>query len=109
MKFAKYTLLVLGVLVVSCCASNVTAQAEFATTDAFLKSVLIGEDQLSVDARGDLNGDGLQDWVAVIHRRKQDEAPTYQLYVLLRQPNGGYRIAEKSLEEEIARHGMLLG
>lgn len=70
-----------------------------------MKSILNGEDQLSVDARGDLNDDGLQDWAAVIHRRKPDSAPTYQLYVLLRQPNGGYRVAEKSLEEEIAGMG----
>ena len=105
MKTPSKTLLTFGILLVLFCCSNATAQVEFASTDAFLKSILSGEDRVSVDAHGDLNGDGLQDWAAVIHRQKPDSAPTYQLYVLLRQTNAVYRVAEKSLEEEIAGMG----
>ena len=61
-----------------------------------------GEDSLSVEARGDLNGDGLEDWAGVVHRQKPDASPTYQLYVLLRQPQGGYHLVQKSKEEEIS-------
>lgn len=95
----------LAVLVVSIFTGVATAQSEFASADVFVRSIIKGEDQLSDEARGDLNGDGLEDWVGVIHRRKPDSAPTYQLYVLLRQPQGGFRITEKSLEEEIAGMG----
>ena len=84
---------------------TVTAQSDFSSADVFVKSIVKGEDQLSVGARGDLNSDGLEDWVGVIHRQKPDATPTYQLYVLLRQPQGGYRLAEQSLEEEIAGMG----
>ncbi|MBC7909167.1 MAG: hypothetical protein H7Y30_01620 [Pyrinomonadaceae bacterium] len=61
--------------------------------------------RLSLKARGDLNGDGLEDWAGVIRRQPADASPTYQLYVLLRQAQGGYRVAEKSIEEEIPGMG----
>lgn len=62
--------------------------------------------ELEAEARGDLNGDGLEDWVGVITRkaRKIDkdlpdfEAVTAQLYVLLQEKNGSYKLAEKSKE-----------
>lgn len=73
--------------------------------DQFLKSVLSGEARLNAKAEGDLNADGLADWTGLIHREKPDQSPTYQLYVLLRQPKGGYRVAEKTKEEEIAGMG----
>ncbi len=86
-------------------ASTSTAQTDFPSTDAFVKSVLIGEGELSNNARGDLNSDGLEDWVGVIHRRPANAAPTYQLYVLLRSAGGTYRLAEKTQEAEIAGMG----
>jgi hypothetical protein len=73
---------------------------DFPSTDAFLKSTLKGEDRLNVEARGDLNGDGLEDWAGVIERKKSDSSRTSQLYVLLQLHQGGYRVAEKSKEEE---------
>jgi len=81
------------------------AQSEFTTVDLFLKSVLSAEARLDAKAAGDLNGDGLADWTGLIHREKSDDAPTYQLYVLLRQPQGGYRVAEKTNAEQIAGMG----
>ncbi len=81
------------------------AQADFASVDVFLKSILKGEDRLSLKARGDLNGDGLEDWAAVIERQKSDSLSTSQLYVLLRLRQGGYRIAEKSREAPITGMG----
>jgi hypothetical protein len=78
------------------------SQEVFSSPDRFVKSILAGEDSLSVEAKGDLNGDGLVDWAGVIHRQKATQ--TYQLYVLLQQ-GGGYRIAEKSLEEQIPGMG----
>jgi hypothetical protein len=82
-----------------------TAQEDFSSLDAFLKSTLKAEDRLSVQAKGDLNGDGLEDWAGVIHRQPADSSPTYQLYVLLRLRQGGYQVAEKSIEEEIPGMG----
>ncbi len=55
-------LLILSTLVVFCCSFTATAQAEFPSTEAFLKSVLEAKGNLSTEARGDLNGDGLADW-----------------------------------------------
>jgi hypothetical protein len=97
--------LALSALVILWCPFSITAQVHVPSIDAFLKSTLKGEDRLSVDAKGDLNGDGLEDWAGVIHRQPADSSPTYQLYVLLRLRQGGYHVAEKSIEEEIPGAG----
>ena len=90
---------------VLCCAIEATAQSDFPSPDAFLKSILKDKGTLSVEAKGDLNGDRLPDWSGVIRREKEDFLSTYQLYVLLRQPGGGYRVAETSTEAEIPGMG----
>ncbi len=102
-----FTSILVVVLLVLLCAGQplVLAQDNFATTDAFVKSLLTGEDSVSVEARGDLNGDRLEDWAGVIHRQKPHAPQTYQLYVLVRQADGGYRVAQQSLEERIAGMG----
>jgi hypothetical protein len=97
--------LLMAVVVVLLCPLGVFAQSEFTTVDLFLKSILSNEARLDAKAEGDLNGDGLADWTGLIHREKPDDAPTYQLYVLLRQPQGGYRVAEQTKAEEIAGMG----
>jgi len=62
--------------------------------------------QLQIGSRVlSVNGDGLEDWAGVILREKSDGLRTSQLYVLLQQPQGSYRVAEKSLEEQIAGMG----
>ncbi len=81
------------------------AQSEFTTVDLFLKTVLSGEARLDMKAEGDLNGDALADWTALILREKPGEASTYQLYVLLRLPKGGYRVEEKTNAEPISGMG----
>ena len=96
-------LLPLVILVLSCPVTF--AQLNFPDTDAFLKSTLKAEDRLSTSARGDLNSDGLEDWVGVVHRTPTDSAPTYQLYVLLKSGGGGYHVAEKTQEAEIPGMG----
>ena len=95
----------LPALVIIWCASAAAAQGDYSRVEVFLKSVLEGEDELSVEARGDLNGDGLEDWAGVIHRRRPDAQPTYQLYVLLRTRGGGFGVAEKSKEAPVAGAG----
>jgi hypothetical protein len=97
--------LVLPALVILSCPFTTAAQADFSSVEVFRKSILKGEDQLSLEAGGDLNDDGLEDWAGVIHRKESKAAPTYQLYVLLRLREGGYRVAEKSKEEMIAGMG----
>ena len=89
--------------------SQVTALSQeappsFATPGAFVKSILNAEETLSVQAKGDLNGDRLADWVGVIHRKRSDFASTDQLYVLLRS-SSGYRLAAQSMEAEIPGMG----
>ena len=98
-------ILILSALVVLSCPIAATAQVEFPSTDVFLKSILEGKSSLSTEARGDLNGDRLADWAGVVRREKGDFLATYQLYVLLRLPGGGYRVAEKSTEAEIPGMG----
>jgi len=85
--------------------SRAQQHVDFASVDGFLKQILTAGNSLSADAKGDLNGDGLEDWSGVILREKSDVVRTSQLYVLLQQPQGGYRVAEKSLEEQIAGMG----
>jgi hypothetical protein len=97
--------LVLSALVILWCPFNAASQVEFYTTDAFLKATLKGEDKLNIETRGDLNGDGLEDWAGVIERKRPDHVSTSQLYVLLRLAQGGYRVAEKSKEAEMAANG----
>lgn len=97
--------LALSALVILWCPFTTVAQVDFAGLDDFLKSALEGKGRLSLEARGDLNGDGLEDWSGVIERRKSDSSSTSRLYVLLRLPQGGYRVAVKSKEEKIAGTG----
>lgn len=98
-------ILILSTLAVFLCPIDATAQAEFPSAEVFLKSILKEKSSLSTEARGDLNGDGLADWAGVVRREKGDFLSTYQLYVLLRLPAGGYRLAEKSTEAEIPGMG----
>lgn len=91
---------VLSALVIVWCPFITIAQVDFASIDVFLKSTLKGEDRLYLETRGDLNGDRLEDWAGVLERKKSDASSTIQLYVLLRLPQGSYRVAEKSKEEE---------
>lgn len=87
-----------------CSASHAFAQDTFPGIDAFLKSLKQGE-KLSAQAKGDLNGDGTEDWVGVIHSQRVDEAPTYQLFVLLRASDGSNRIGVKTQPAEIPGMG----
>jgi hypothetical protein len=95
----------LSMLIILSYPVSITAQDDFATFEAFSKSVTKGEDRVSDSAKGDLNGDGLEDWAAVVYRKPEDASPTYQLFVLLREGQGGYRVAVKSIEEEIPGMG----
>lgn len=97
--------LVLSALLVLWCPSAAASREEFPGIDAFLKSTLRGEDKLNAEARGDLNGDGLEDWAGLIRRQEPDSSPGYQLYVLLRLRGGGYGVAEKTDESPIAGMG----
>lgn len=85
--------------------SIAAAQTNVASIDAFRKTVERGEDRIDLQASGDLNGDGAADWAGVVRRQKPDATQTYQLYVFLRQPQGGYQLAQTSIEEEIAGMG----
>jgi hypothetical protein len=96
--------LALSVLIILGCPLATVAQTDFSSVELFLKSVLKGEDRLSNEARGDLNGDGLEDWAGVIQRQQPDAAQTYQLYVLVRSGQG-YRVVEKSKEAPVAGAG----
>lgn len=82
-----------------------SAQNEFPSTDAFVKAIVKEKSDLSVEAKGDLNGDALADWAGVVRREKGDFQSTYQLYVLLQLPGGSYRVAETSTEAEIPGMG----
>lgn len=97
--------LILSALVILWCPFSTTAQVDFSSIDAFLKSILKAEDRLSFEAKGDLNDDGLEDWAGVINRKGADSSRTDQLYVLLGLRQGGYRVAEKSKEEEVPGTG----
>ena len=88
-----------------CCAIEAVAQDDFPSIDAFKKSILNEKSSFTAEAKGDLNADGLPDWSGVVRREKGDSLATYQLYVLLRQAGGHYRVAETSTEAEIPGMG----
>lgn len=96
---------IISTLLIFCCTPAKASQGDFPSLDAFLKSTLKGEDRVSVEAKGDLNNDGLEDWAGVIQRQKSEINQTTQLYVLVRLQQGGYRVAEKSLEAPVAGAG----
>jgi hypothetical protein len=50
--------LTLSALVILWCPFSTTAQVDFSSIDAFLKSTLKAEDRLSFEAKGDLNDAG---------------------------------------------------
>ncbi len=93
------------VSVIALCPFAAHAQTDFPSVDQFLKTILSTNARLNAKAEGDLNGDGLADWAGLISREKSDHSPTYQLYVLLQQPQGAYRVAEKTKEEELPGMG----
>src|ERR1041384_3539390 len=66
--------LVLRTLFILLFPFSTMAQTDFLSIDAFLKSTLKATDELSVQARGDLNEDGLEDWAGVINRRRADSS-----------------------------------
>ena len=88
-----------------CSCFSAFAQENFPSVDAFLKATLRDGEQLTNSAKGDLNGDATEDWVGVIHGRPEDGAPTYQLFLLVRGADGGYRIAAQTEKAEIAGMG----
>ncbi len=79
------------------------------SVEAFLKTVLKPDDRVEIEAKGDINGDGVADWAGVIHRKKDpplvekgiEADSAEQLYLLLGQRQGGYLVAEKSKETGI--------
>src|SRR5918993_3439818 len=81
------------------------AQDNFRSVEAFLKATLRNGEELSSSAKGDLNGDATEDWVGVIHGQPEDGAPTYQLFLLVRGADGGYRIAAQTEKAEIPGMG----
>ena len=90
------------------------ANLENRRIDAFLKSVTQAGDTLEFEAKGDLNGDSLSDWTGIIRRKKSppfvenetETDQTIQLYILFRQPDGSYKLAEKSKETGVFGGGM---
>ena len=80
-------------------------QDTFPGIDAFLKATLKDGDRLSAEAKGDLNGDGTEDWVGVIHSQPVDATQTYQLFVVVRASDGAYRITVKTEKAEIPGMG----
>lgn len=96
--------LVLSALVILLCPVIAAAQ-DFRSLDEFFKSTLKEKDRFILEARGDLNGDALDDWAGVIERKKSEFSTSSQLYVLLRLREGGYRVAEKSREEDVGGMG----
>jgi hypothetical protein len=66
-NIANHLRFALSALVILWCPLPTTAQVGFSSIDAFLKSILKAEDRLSIEAKGDLNGDRLEDWAGVIH------------------------------------------
>ena len=96
--------IILTTIFLSSCVSAF-AQDNFRNVDAFLKSTLRNGEQLTNSAKGDLNGDATEDWVGVVHGRPEGEAPTYQLFLLVRGADGGYRIAAETQKAEIPGMG----
>ncbi len=90
---------------ITCWSSVTFSQETFRTTDAFVTSHLRAGVQLSTEARGDLNGDGLNDWVGVIRAQLPDESPSYQLFVLLAKSGGGFIVTERTEKAEIPGMG----
>ncbi|HKO97284.1 MAG TPA: hypothetical protein VJU86_09845 [Pyrinomonadaceae bacterium] len=91
------------VLAITAVVSWVTlanSQETFTSRNAFLKTQLKANDRLSTEAKGDLNADGLVDWVVVIRSQEPDTSPTYEMFVLLRQAASGFRLAERTQKAE---------
>ena len=95
---------IITILIIGSCFSTF-AQESFRSVDAFLRATVREGEQLSTSAKGDLNGDATEDWVGVIHRRPEDGAPTYQLFVLVRDADGSYRVATQTSKAEIPGMG----
>ena len=77
----------------------------FPTVDDFLKKAAVKKGDEVVSAKGDLNGDGIEDWAVGVHRSYPD-FQTDQLYILIRQGAAGpFRVEVTNGEWQTARNG----
>ena len=74
----------------------------FNNADEFVNS--IPNATLEMSATGDVNGDGLKDWVGLI-LREGDPTSTRQLFILTQLPDGKYIVSEKSVGSEVGGNG----
>jgi hypothetical protein len=98
-------MIIVTFLLLLCSPFPTFSQDSFPTIDAFLKATLRDVDRLSAEAKGDLNGDGTEDWVGVIHSQPVDATQTYQLFVLVRALDGSNRVVVKTQPAEIPGMG----
>ena len=85
---------------------SLPAIGSFATTpDAFLASLFSSGTPRVMSARGDINGDGIEDWAAVLQwaGKYGEEA---QLIILTGRPTGGFALAEHSQTTQLYRYGI---
>jgi hypothetical protein len=75
------------------------------TPDAFMASIFSSGTPRVMSARGDLNGDGIEDWAAVLQwvGKHGEEA---QLIILTGRPTGGFALAEHSQPTQLYRYGI---
>ena len=66
---------------------------DFPSLQTFLRSTLKKDDTLVLQAKGDLNQDGILDWVGIIKTPISAFAHTKRLFVLLGKSKSGYRLA----------------
>jgi hypothetical protein len=84
-------------IVVTMLLGSVSVQAEAATRfpspEAFVQSLRY---QVSQSAQGDLNGDGLDDWVGAVRPVSGEDSSMYRIMVLLQKSPGDYELSASS-------------
>jgi hypothetical protein len=101
MKHIVSITITLVVTSTSCFGQN----SRYLTIEEFIKDTIKDDSELIVNARGDLNGDGSEDWAGVVDRKKGDFRHTVQLYILLESGQGGYRLELTTAEHEVMGSG----
>lgn len=93
-------LFILSLFILSVHALANPASNEYNSMDDFLRQISLKDQSVLFHHSGDLNNDGLEDWVGILSKDRREEAPLIKLVVLTKLHSGHYIESASSMEVE---------
>lgn len=101
----RVLIFVLSLIAFAVHAEEDAVSIEYGSIEEFKKNISSQNKQVFFDRSGDLNNDGIKDWVGLLDIRRGESPPYIQLVVLTGQPNGRYvrRVITTEVENNYER------